>query len=473
MARRQDLLRKRRDELVTMPHTIRRVIVARAARAAASTAAIICGVALIAVALSPKLAVTIASGLPGINPAVISTAVGAAWVLGLVAFAISRGRAEHRFAVAMSTYVLPGENLDHDIERLSHERPDRVAREMAHRLEVASAALPVAAAAFVVPATLIYVAQAIAVRGWPSTATYEGNLAQSGTPLLYCALAGVVAAIVMTRANARRDSIVPFAAIASLLSGAVAAVMLVDGNADITWIASAMSVISGTIAFVTWRLSRERKALDIDDPAAGSELFTIRGALASLRSVISSARRHVSPKMVVGVTAFGVLLAVAGGPFALGPPSAVATAAAPRVAAVAAPRPAVVTPGKTSLLAWTATEDGRIRYDVRFVDGKPLSLADLHGFQMLPKGWRGRVFVTLVENNLPGAIAVTPFPNSPDVFALHFGADSTEHRFATSACAEDLELGLHLIPDSDWTMGTYEASFIVEPHLELASCPVQ
>jgi len=121
-----------------MPHTIRRVVVARAARAAASLAAIACGTAMLAVALSPSLARFVASGLPGINPAVVSTGVAAAWVLGLVAFAISRARAEHRFAVAMSTYVLPGEDLDQDIERLSHERPDRVARTMAHRHEVRS-----------------------------------------------------------------------------------------------------------------------------------------------------------------------------------------------------------------------------------------------------------------------------------------------------------------------------------------------
>ena len=48
LARRQDLLRKRRDELVLLPHAVRRVVVARAARAAASAAAIACGVFMVA-----------------------------------------------------------------------------------------------------------------------------------------------------------------------------------------------------------------------------------------------------------------------------------------------------------------------------------------------------------------------------------------------------------------------------------------
>ena len=76
IARRQDLLRKRRDEFVTMPHVIRRVVVARAARKAAATAMIVSSIAMLLVAMSPTLAGYIARGLPGINPAVVSTFVG-------------------------------------------------------------------------------------------------------------------------------------------------------------------------------------------------------------------------------------------------------------------------------------------------------------------------------------------------------------------------------------------------------------
>ena len=53
-ARRADLLRRRRDELVMMPHAIRRVYVARRARTAASVTIAIVGAALLAIAMEPS-----------------------------------------------------------------------------------------------------------------------------------------------------------------------------------------------------------------------------------------------------------------------------------------------------------------------------------------------------------------------------------------------------------------------------------
>jgi hypothetical protein len=470
LARRQDLLRKRRDEFVTMPHTIRRVIVSRAARTAASTAAIFCGLAMLSVALVPKLAQFVAGGLPGINPAVVSTGVAAAWVLGLIAFAISRGRAEHRFAVAMSTYVLPGDDLDHDIERLSHERPDRVAREMAHRLEVGSAALPVAAAAFVVPATLMYIAKAIAVKGWPSTAEYEQLLARSGTPLLYAALAGVIAAIVMTRSWARRDGVVP-ASIVAILTGSIAAVTLTQRELTLTWIFATASVLSASVAFVNARLSRERKALEIEDPAAGSEIFTLRGMWMSLRSAVGRARRYVTPRTVAALTAFGVLLVCAGGSMTLAPAKNAGAVKVDMMRQQVGDRtPVLVAPGKSSLVKWTATGDGRIRYDVRFVDNKPLKFTELYGMLRVPQGWKARIVVS-TPDGLPGGLAVSPFPSLDTVVPLHLGNGATEHRFAAAACDGDVELGLDLVPDGTWPEGTVDVAILVEPQLELAPCP--
>ncbi len=478
LARRQDLLRKRRDEFVTMPHTIRRVVVARAARAAAATAAIVCGSAMIAVAMSPKLAKLIASGLPGINPAVISTGVAAAWVLALVAFAISRGRAEHRFAVAMSTYVLPGDDLDHDIERLSHERPDRVARAMAHRHEVRSAALPVMAAAFIVPATLVYIAHALHVGGWPSTAEYEANLALVGKPLLASALTGLVAGILMTRAWARRDGVLVPAALVSLLAGGGAVAMLLDRELVTTWVFTTTSVIAGAIAVIIWNLRRERAALEIEDPAAGSELFTLRGFIQSIRTVaVATARRLPRRPAMIAATVLSLSL-VCGGAFMLEQNRAQNRAAA--AAALKARSPTVTpptstalgVPGRSSLAKWEMTQDGRIRYEIRFVDGKPITLDGLHAFQVLPKGWRARVAISVIDGSMPGAVEVTPFPDNTDaVVPLHLGDGATEHRFSFSACDEDVNLGLQLTPDAKWpTNGEVVVSFLVEPTLEIATC---
>src|SRR5262245_65785207 len=128
-----------------MPHAIRRVFVARRARIAASLAVCVTGAAMLAIALSPALAKKIASGMPGLNPAVLSTLVIAMWVTGIIAYTLSRAMGEHAFLVAMSRYVMPSENLDQDVERLAHEKPDDIGRTMAHRLEVKSAAWPVVA----------------------------------------------------------------------------------------------------------------------------------------------------------------------------------------------------------------------------------------------------------------------------------------------------------------------------------------
>jgi hypothetical protein len=130
-ARRADLLRRRRDELVMMPHAIRRVFVARRARTAASVATALVGTALLVIAAKPAWAAYLAKGLPGINPAVLCTGIVAMWLVGLFTYFAARAVDEHRFAVAMSKLVMPGKDVNADVERLSHENPDQAAPDMA------------------------------------------------------------------------------------------------------------------------------------------------------------------------------------------------------------------------------------------------------------------------------------------------------------------------------------------------------
>jgi len=465
IARRQDLLRKRRDELVLTPHAVRRVVVARAARAAASMAAIVCGVFLVAVALSPKLAAGVAHFLPGINPAVISTTVGATWILAVIAFAISRGRSEHRFAVAMSTYVLPGEDLDEDIERLSHERPDKVAREMAHRLEIASAALPVAAAALVLPATAIYLAQMIAVGGWPSTATYESDLAFSGNYMLYVGIAGIFAAIAMTQPALRRTSVTPIAAIVSLAAAGLATRSLFAMALTSLWVFTAIGVIAGAIALVTWRLGRERVAIDAQDPAAGAELFTVGGAIRSLRRAM--ARASITPRMAGGVAAFGVIALVAGSPV-VGAPTRRADAS-PRIVKAGDIEIGEVgnQPVTASRYALDPMSDGRMRITATFVEGRTLVIRDgLLGLRNLPAGWQANVTI-MVEDDFEHELEVTP---SPDAGSRRLSSTMKLATFSLDACdGTDRALQLRLAPDADWH-GTTTVAVYVQATLQLAHC---
>jgi hypothetical protein len=470
IARRQDLLRKRRDEFVTMPHAIRRVVVARAARKAASLAILVSGAVMLVVAMSPSLASYIARGLPGINPAVISTFLGGAWILGLVAFATSRGRSEHRFAVEMSSYVLPGQDLDHDIERLSHEHPDQVARRMAHRLEVASAALPVAAAAVVMPATLVYFAHAIYAKGWPSTAAYEANLAEVASALVIAGIAGAIAAIAMTRSGARSPRMTMPALLTAAAAGGIAAFKLIDRDLPATWLCTVVSVISGSVAIINWRLAKERTALEVNDPAAGSELFTLRGFLASCKHVVVAAKARMSPSMIVGATAFGLLVICAGSPVT----ASTQHASASTVVRGTVVNHSVVQPLRAGASSYTMipTGDGRLRIAATFVDGKPIDLAGgLSGIDILPQNWKAHVIIRLESNDLPGTIAVTPFPGDNNIAMLHLDGDSKEQRFVTEVCdARTQALGLSLVPDLTWPEGEYHATFLVEPKLELSPC---
>jgi hypothetical protein len=470
LARRQDLLRKRRDEFVTMPHAIRRVVVARAARKAASLAIIASGAAMLVVAMSPSLAGYIARGLPGINPAVISTFLGGAWILGLVAFATSRGRSEHRFAVAMSSYVLPGQDLDQDIERLSHEHPDQVARHMAHRLEVASAALPVAAAAVVLPATLVYFAHAFYAKGWPSTAAYEANLADVASALVVAAVAGALAAIAMTRPSARSPRMTMPALLISAATGGIAAFSLINRDLPLTWVCTVLSVISASIAVINWRLTKERTALEVNDPAAGSELFTLRGLFATCKEAFLAAKARVSPSMIIGATAFGLLLICAGSPVTAGTKSAAASPSGHSQSTVVN-RIHYAQPGSSSY-EMMATGDGRLRITATFVDGKPVNLlGGISGIAFLPQNWKAHVTIRLEANDLPGTIAVTPFPGDNDIAMLHMDNGATEQRFTTEVCDNrEQPLGLSLVPDLAWPEGTYHATFLVEPKLELSTC---
>jgi len=221
-AKRQELLRRRRDELVTMPHAVRRVVVARSARIAASMAITLGGVALIATAYSPGLATKIASMMPGIQPAPLSTLLSGSLLFGLVAWAISRARVEHRFAVEMSKYVLPSNDLDHDVERLDHEHPDELARAMGHRLEVKSAAWPILAAGVIVPATALWLGRLARTHAWPVMSEFEVGVAAHAKAFALIGFTSTINAITITHKALHQPTIaslaLPFGTISSAIT---------------------------------------------------------------------------------------------------------------------------------------------------------------------------------------------------------------------------------------------------------------
>lgn len=271
-ARRVDLLRRRRDELVTMPHAIRRVVVARGARTAAAWAMALFGALLVGSAASPRIAQLVGHVLPPDDPAVIATGLLAAWLGGALVYAIARAVCEHRFTLAMTKCVLPGDDLHDDLERLAHEQPDEVARRMAHRLEVRSAALPVLAAALVGPATLVYLTLAVRAHGWPANRVIEHELGGHAGFLFAGALAGLAAALWMLAPRLRS----PAATVPAAVVAITALVFAVTLYAVMSlWYALPIISIAGMIALIARKLRIERTWIETDDPAAGTEVFDL------------------------------------------------------------------------------------------------------------------------------------------------------------------------------------------------------
>src|SRR5436309_3171984 len=83
----------------------------------------------------------------------------------------------------------------------------------------------------------------------------------------WVALAGLVASVAMTRRAARLPIAAPFAAVAALAAAA--------GSAIWWWLVGP-AAIALTIALVVRRLRIERDRIQAEDPAAGSEMFTLR-----------------------------------------------------------------------------------------------------------------------------------------------------------------------------------------------------
>jgi hypothetical protein len=350
---------------------------------------------MLAVALNPAWAQFLAKGMPGINPAVLCTFVVAMWIAGGFAYLAARALDEHRFAVAMSRMVMPGVDLHADLERLAHEHPDQAAREMAHRLEVRSAALPVLAAGMLLPVTALYIGAAIRAGGWPAIADFEAMVALHAKKLALCACIGVLTAVLMTKRATR----VPFAA-------QIAAALAVAGTgiavATTMWLVP-IALIVATVALVGRRLRIERELLETEDPAVGGEIFTLRGFVRGLRASLAPVVARVRSVKPIWVLVTGLL--VIAGYTALRLHEANTdverVAAVQTYAALPVPDPVPVEVADLGPSGHRATMqltgDGRILVELDLADDKALDIPSLAGLANVPMGWSARVRIQQTE----------------------------------------------------------------------------
>lgn len=462
-AKRQDLLRRRRDEFITMPHAIRRVFVARRARITASIAVCITGAALLVTAMTPSLAKFISSGMPGLNPAVLSTMVIAMWVTGIVAYTLSRAMGEHAFMVMMSRYVMPSEDVDNDVERLEHEHPDEIARGMAHRLEVRSAALPILAAGLLLPVTAVYAWQGFHAGGWPVIADFEANIATHPGSFVMAAIAGAIACVVMTKRFARIPRVAPLATVLAV-GFSVAALMMRDA-----FPAGVVALLAASIAFVVWRLRKERDLLDTEDPAAGSEVFTVRGFIREVRVVLDKGRQVVRRATVKQLGVLAAVAFVGAGILAAMTGSSTTTGAMfggdkANIKKPLLALPQIVTPSGTSSSKYKIEQlgNGSLRVNVTLEDDQPLDVA-FPGVVTVPHGWTARV--QLFVESQDGTVSLSAFPGDMTTPMKELTTER-ETSFSLSACDEvGHPLGLRV---QSAKPGHY--IYLITPVLELAGC---
>ena len=472
VARRQELLRRRRDELVTMPHAVRRVVVARTARVAASRVLAAAGVALLLAAAWPALTSTLADVMPGDRPAPRTTLLFGAWMIGVIAWAISRARVEHRFAVAMSRYVLPSHDPDHDVERLDHERPDAIARAMGHALEVRSAAWPLLAAGLLLPATVLWLSWLARAGGWP-VADVEDDLGRTATTLAAFAAVGALAAMAVTLKATRERRAAALAAGTALVAGALGLGGLVTVPVA-GWFLLGLAGAALAVAVVVRVLVRERALLAIEDPAAGSEELSLRDLLRGLaraaRARLTVARaallrvppRYAALAVAAGLVSVGIGLTLRDGarPTPATAPVVAALAAAVVVAAAApaVPSAPAVTVEPGAALARTVIGD-RYRLEVT-LDEHGERVVPLGGLAVVPLHWQADLEVSSDDDATVRAVQAA----HPD------GRVVTERgatRVILRACHGDVPLALRL---SRPGAAGQRVTLQVTPRLGLARC---
>lgn len=194
-AKRLKLLRDRRDELATMSHEIRQIYVRRFSRLLASIALAIGGSIVVAASLDEDLANSIAGLLPGTNPAALSTALLATWVVAGFALFSGRAWAERRFAVAMAKAVLPTGELHTDVSRLAFEDPATVGRAITRRLVPLSRMVGLMASGLVLPLTGLAAYLVVKAGGYPMVDDVELLFAEQAGNLLLIGSMSVVFAL--------------------------------------------------------------------------------------------------------------------------------------------------------------------------------------------------------------------------------------------------------------------------------------
>ena len=316
---RRELLSRRRDEFADLPDGIRSVYVARVSRAIAGLMLALGGALIIALGTSPELAAWFESVAPGPRPAVMTTLLGITWGVGALFYLAGRAFAENRFTRAMLRAVKPTEDVHHDVQRLANVRPGAVATSMTRAWGMASTALPILAASALVPATVIYLAMAVAAGGYVSVTEYEAALADGSAWLATLAGLGVVAALLCGRlqsaSRAHLGGLRTLFWSLSILGFAAALGGLQAGWPLLATLAGSTALVSSLGAWATGRLRRDHRII-FGDNGEEDDVATVASSADKLRAAFGKARLSIRERGLLGAT--GHALSAARARLALG-----------------------------------------------------------------------------------------------------------------------------------------------------------
>jgi hypothetical protein len=329
---------------------------------------------------------------------------------------------------------------------------------MAHRLEVGSAVLPVLGSALLVPATVLFAVRVVLGRTWPAISDFEVELAGHAWLIGGAAIAGTLAAIAMTGRPLRRPAVATIAA-------AVAVLGVVLALAELAWWPAVLAMIAAPIALVTRRLARERDLIEAEDPAAGSELFTLRGLYRGIRAQLARARGLVSraqlrrrPTVIAATALFAAGL---GSSFVAGHGASPSKHAEPATPIVMAPNVQPIVQSQVRRML-----DGGLALDVAFRDSQPVMM---DGLATIPQGWHVAVKVRMIDDVRHGDFRVTAQPTVPNAVTQVLRATDVEQMLTFETCADSASLALRFEPLFRVQPGEH-VGFTVEPTLTLANC---
>jgi hypothetical protein len=499
-ARRSDLLRRQRDDLAVLPHVMRRVYVARVARTAAAIAGIVGGLLILAVSAIGPLPDLLAHVLPGKVPAPLSTLLLASWVAVAVVYLAARSAAEHRFAVAMSRCVLPGEDLQEDVQRLVREQPKLFALQMVRRLEVRSTVVPVLAFGALGPATVFYLLLAVENLGYPRERVLDEVLVNGAGALAVGVVAAGLTALAIACRWIQREhgGLLAAAAVVGWPIAAGMAIFLGTGTASL---AIGPTVAAGAAAWMMRRRGREAARMEGGEAGEG-ETFDLRRALAAARArvarvraafTVANARRAVRRLAVEHTAGLVTLLLTAGivaGLYALSPGGGQPSPAMQMVAASTSPTEA---PGDMSEMPGSEAigraliangRGGGVLIDVSVPEsseGTRFSWLDLAELPAVPRGWTARVTISIVSTDgglsggdLPPALVVSPVPGNDEIEPKLINDYLRQAEFAIRNCGgEPPRLGLLVArPKNTYPLRKRHVTLRYSAVMELGGCPI-